>query len=267
MYESYWGIQESPFLNAFQERWFVGSSKHDEALARMLYVVEHGLRCGVLTGAPGTGKSLLMNLLVHDLLPVNSRKIHADLAGQDSRSLSWQLAGQLHRAPRESANEAALWRQIMDELNGLAIAGERVVIIVDHVDAGDVSAQQAVERLLHVSCDGTGRSTMLLACRKTTSPAIREASELRIELGPLESQETADFIRHKLSRAGCEHGESIFDDDALSVLHGRSKGIPRDINRICELSLLAAMGEQRQKVGPEVVHRVAEELLAFDDAA
>ena len=47
--------------------------------------------------------------------------------------------------------------------------------------------------------------------------------------------------------------EAIFDDSAFEAIYNLSGGIPRRINRICELSLLGAAGRGvRQIDGPIV---------------
>ena len=266
MYETYWGVSESPFANTFEERWFVDSSTHEEALARILFVLDSGQPCAALTGPSGTGKSLLLNMVFHEAMPPGRRTLLVDLAGLGAESLLWELNCQLDRSPSTGLSVNALWRNLADELRGLRAAGQPVVILADHVDRGLSEAVVVLERLLSISSSAQGSMTMILGGEAVPGQRIREMSSMRIELGALEVTETVHFINRRLKNAGC-HRESIFDESAMTALHQQSGGIPRRINQLCELSLLAAMGEDQTTVNSEVVRRVAQELTLLGDAA
>ena len=58
MYESHWGLSESPFASRPSTKWFHESPVHDEALARLFYLIEQRRGFGLLSGSSGTGKTL-----------------------------------------------------------------------------------------------------------------------------------------------------------------------------------------------------------------
>jgi len=62
MYQTHWGLQESPFRGCLDPKSFYQSPTHEEALARLHFLVEHGRRLGLLTGPSGSGKSLLLEV-------------------------------------------------------------------------------------------------------------------------------------------------------------------------------------------------------------
>ena len=62
MYETHWGLRESPFRGLANPRYFYCSPTHDEALARLQFLVQHRRRLGLLLGMPGSGKSLLLEV-------------------------------------------------------------------------------------------------------------------------------------------------------------------------------------------------------------
>ena len=55
MYKEYWGLRELPFENTPDPRFFYSSAEHQEALARLRYVVSERKACAVLTGVYGCG--------------------------------------------------------------------------------------------------------------------------------------------------------------------------------------------------------------------
>ncbi len=54
-----------------------------------------------------------------------------------------------------------------------------------------------------------------------------------------------------LKKAGCRR--NIFDSSTVELIYEQSHGEPRSINRFCELSLLATMGEGHETVSADVV--------------
>ena len=59
MYQSHWGLRESPFRDGPDPQSFYQSPTHEEALARLHFLVEQHRRLGLLLGPEGSGKSLL----------------------------------------------------------------------------------------------------------------------------------------------------------------------------------------------------------------
>jgi len=67
MYQAYWGLREKPFENTPDPKFLYYSQQHEEALARMLYVVRERKGAALLTGEYGCGKTLLSRVLRSEL--------------------------------------------------------------------------------------------------------------------------------------------------------------------------------------------------------
>ena len=67
MYASHWGLQESPFRNYTNPQRFYQSPTHEEALARLHFLVEEHRRLGLLLGPGGSGKSFLLEVFAAQL--------------------------------------------------------------------------------------------------------------------------------------------------------------------------------------------------------
>ena len=52
------------------------------------------------------------------------------------------------------------------------------------------------------------------------------------------AEETAGYLRHHLALAG--RSDTLFSDDAVSLIHQTSRGYPRAVNNLAIQSLLAA---------------------------
>lgn len=56
--------------------------------------------------------------------------------------------------------------------------------------------------------------------------------------------------------------DTIFKQQATAALHRLTQGIPRRINRLCDLALLIGFAEERKSIGAEHLESVAQELVA-----
>jgi general secretion pathway protein A len=68
------------------------------------------------------------------------------------------------------------------------------------------------------------------------------------------------FLYHRLQAAGAR--QEIFDSSALEAVHHLSLGVPRRINRLCDLAMLIGFAEERACLGCAQIEAIAEELVA-----
>jgi type II secretory pathway predicted ATPase ExeA len=76
----------------------------------------------------------------------------------------------------------------------------------------------------------------------------------RIE--PLVSEDTAEYLRLRLQRAGCDR--ELFASDAIGLLHEATLGAMRDIDRLAAAALRETAKKKRKLVERDVVARVIE---------
>lgn len=258
MYEEYWNLTGSPFRNEPDGRWFCETPVHEEALARLFYLVEQQRRCGLLYGPSGTGKSLLLRMLFSQLQRSQVQAACINAAGLDRHELLIELSDALHLPADVSSPPFLMWRCLTDHLSGTSLAHVQTVLLFDQFERADADCSRAIEHLLHLDVTA-GALTVIVAARHNVA-ALTELADLRVDLGPLDAPQTQAYIGEILRAAGCERG--LFESEALEAIFERSHGVPRAINRLCDLSLLAAMSDGRTDVDTATVERAAQELQA-----
>ncbi|MCK5427615.1 MAG: hypothetical protein KAJ34_07945, partial [Thermodesulfovibrionia bacterium] len=92
-----------------------------------------------------------------------------------------------------------------------------------------------------------------------TYRALRQRIGLFYYLGPLSEAETLEYVNFRLLVGGREN--SLFTDEALSLVHKYSEGIPRLINSIATTALLEGLGKELDNVGAELIDDAAKELM------
>jgi general secretion pathway protein A len=82
----------------------------------------------------------------------------------------------------------------------------------------------------------------------------------RFHLDPLAEEETAHYIKHRLSVAGM-NGLIPFDREARHRIFELTRGVPRRINLLCDRALLGAYASGRQRVDKAIVEKAAGEVF------
>lgn len=246
---------------------FFAGASHQEALARLEYLVETGLPCGVVVGPKGAGKTFALRTFV-SRPKGHVTKILVDLHGLDAAEALKRLGQKLGITSHARGRLSALWQEVTEALMGRLHAKRRCVVIFDHLDRSHADCQQAVERLV-MHDDGHTAATFVLGFSGSTHPVIprqwRHAADLRIELSPLTAEETTEFIERLLG--SLDLPSDAFDAAAAEILFRLTRGVPRDIVRLCELSLLSAMQDDQRSVSADVVEAAMHELSLLRTSA
>ena len=265
MYERWWDLGEAPFLNNFDSRLFVSSQHTDEVTARLQFLVDDRRHCGIVTGPPGVGKSFLIRNALRTLtVPVPKIAI-VDVAGLPYETVLRDLAAALHAPANDHDSDFVVWRSVIDQLVGGQLADCHTVVVFDHTDQPGPGGMQVLERLLNLRTSVGGGYTLITSCCQITSPTLQQTADLQVKVAAMDESETVGYIHERLQRAG--RVEPIFDDEAVDTIYQESGGIPRIVNRLCELSMLAAVSEQKLNVDSRTVEQVAAELLTGNAAA
>jgi general secretion pathway protein A len=97
---------------------------------------------------------------------------------------------------------------------------------------------------------------------KLNSPDLIQLTQrvrLRFHLTALSKAETVAYIDHRLEVAGSQ-GRRIFAEDTYATIYRYTGGVPRLINTLCDTSLMAAYGRDRDTVDAEDLAAAIQEL-------
>lgn len=259
---AYWGFRRWPFERSLAADRFFASPVHDEAMARLLFLVEECRRTGVLIGPAGTGKTYLFKLLQQRAERMGRLTVRADATGLDGHELISEIAAGFHVPCDPDATSARIWNGIQKRFAALSVIQQPVVIAIDHLDLVDFRCQQVVARLRQLADAIGGKLTIILAIRNPIIPAaVQDIVELRMDISPWDLSETAQFIQWSIEKAGSE--SRIFLDDAVGLIHQTTNGVPANIVTLCNLALLAASARDEKLVSRKTVEAAHRELMPW----
>ncbi len=203
MYQSHWGLRESPFHEGHDPQAFYQSPTHEEALARLHFLVEQRRRLGLLLGPEGSGKSLLLELLAADLRRHGPVVASVNLTGISGDEMLWSILAQFGRNLDRCDQTPVLWRALSDRLAAFRYQQVDAVVLVDDADRAANSVVPHLIRLAKLepqmpACGGQPRLTMVLAGNRLHIGRLGETllglSELRIDLAAWQPDDIAGYL-------------------------------------------------------------------------
>ena len=220
-YRSHWGLTETPFRGGFDPRFFFESPTHEEALARLHFLVEERQRVGLLLGEPGTGKSMLLEMFARHLRRGGSQVANISLHGIDLREFLWLVAAELGLNPNGRDDVFRLWRGVLDRLAENRYQQLDTVLMFDDVHQASHEVQEHITRLAQIDHSTAARRTVVLTLVEGRAarlePRLLELTELRIDVDRWEELDTIGYINWSLEQAGRK--TPAFTDEAMIRLH------------------------------------------------
>jgi general secretion pathway protein A len=267
LYLDYWGFKEKPFENTPDPRFIYYSSKHEEALMRLLYAVREKKGAAMLSGECGSGKTLLSRVVMKQLLNENSRYKVALIVNPaiPKEELLAEIVYQFGQDINKEDSKSELLHKLNDIFYRNMSNKVHNVIIIDEAQAmEDDSIFEEIRLLLNFQLNEMFLLTLLLFGQPELKdkidkiPQFKQRLAIRYHLDTLNCNETAEYIRHRCRVAGRE--EAVFSDKAINIIYSNSRGIPREINNICDLCLLIGLSNKAAIIDEDIAGAVIRDI-------
>ncbi|MBI3465409.1 MAG: AAA family ATPase [Planctomycetes bacterium] len=266
MYLAHWGLNAAPFRNCLDPRRFFLAPTHDEALARLDFLAEQRRRLGLLFGRSGCGKSLVLEVFARQLRRSGCTAARLSLLGMDRDEFLWATAGALGMNPDPEMARGLLWSAIADRLTEFRLQRQRTVLLLDDVQTAPSEVIQQVARLVQNDPTPESGLTVVLACHADQADRLGrrllELAELRVDLEPWSADDTANYLQASLRQAGRE--APVFDSSAAARIHDLADGVPRRVNQLADMALLAAAGQELEHIDGPMIDEVFQELAVVE---
>ena len=265
MYERFYQLRERPFALSPDPEYLYPSRVHQEALDYLRYGLESHAGFVVITGEIGSGKTTLLQAVLRNLDSHTTvgRIVNTML---DPRELleTIMLDFGLEAAGR---SKPQLLRDLAQYLVDQRLAGRMVLIVIDEAQNLSLAALEELRMLSNLETEKSKLLQIVLVGQPNLRDklATAELEQLRqritvsYHLSPLDEDETANYINYRLRRASI--GAPIeFPREATSLIHARSRGVPRIVNIICDAALVFGYAEERRQIDQGLIVDVLSEL-------
>lgn len=258
MYLTYWKLKEKPFDNTPDRRFLYRSPNHEEAFRKLLWAIQSGKPCSMLSGEYGCGKTVLMRAIAAHLEPSGFRVALINYPLFEGNDFLREVILQFGHAPR-SGDRSGLLQELSERLKDDSRLGRKSLLIID--EAQIVNEPQVFDDL-RLLADRDLETESLLRVVLVGQPELRELVDqfpllaqhvsVRCHLHRFDLKNTGRYVSHRLKIAGSQAG--LFSEDALELVHYHSGGVPRRINNVADMCLLEACRRQVPIVDGEIVN-------------
>jgi general secretion pathway protein A len=275
MYKSFYGLRDRPFDLTSDLKYLLLTPKHQEALAHLAYGTSAGTGITLLIGEAGTGKTTLLRKVLTSQAPSG----RADFVFVTKPALSRQeffdcLADGFRLSAVAGRSKTKFLRELETALIEQRAPGSARVLVIDEAQSLSNELLEEVRLLANIESETEKLLRVVLAGQpalgdRLNEPAFRQLKQrvgLRCRLDPLDLNETASYIAHRITLAGGMPGRA-FSRGAVMAIHERSGGVPRTINVICENALLTGFAAGMRPIGPDIVSEVCRDLDLSQRAA
>src|SRR4051812_6620767 len=207
MYERFYRLRERPFALTPDPDYLYPSRVHKEALSYLRYGIESHAGFVVITGAIGSGKTTLLQTMLRGLdgQTTVARAMNTLL---DPRELLEAALIDAGLAP-EGKSKPAMVKAFGELLVNERSAGRLVLLVIDEAQNLTLPALEEIRMLSNLETEKSKLLQIILIGQpdlrdKLDRPELeqlRQRITVSYHLEPLDADETARYINHRLARA------------------------------------------------------------------
>jgi general secretion pathway protein A len=260
MYTEYWQLTKKPFENAPDPEFFYPSPEHEEAYIRMLYALKENKGAALLTGEYGSGKTLLVRVLVNELEEEKNEIVFLNNPRWAPAELYSDILYQLEEDVSDKS-QSGLIRALGEIFYRNFTEGKNTLIVIDEAQLiRDESVFEELRLLLNFQLNDRFLLTLFLVGqpelreRVMEIPQLEQRLSIKFHLHNMDPESSFDYISHRLRVAGRE--KNMFTREAMDFIHRSSHGTPRRINNICDMCLLTGFGKKLDEIDLDIAKSV-----------
>ena len=265
MYLEYFQLKEFPFLSSPDSRFLYLADQVNETFQKCLYMLSNRIGPVYASGPIGAGKTTLSSRLQQQLEQEKKKYIVSYLVIPPQltvnsllRMIIEEFGFKTDRSYARSLEYMATWlrEQHKKDIKPVLILDEAQNLTPTHLKLLHflLNYETAREKLLQLILFGQNE----LANRIERFPELKSRM-YPASLSAFNRKDTEELIKFRWFVAG--GGASIpFTQDALDEIFKVTLGLPREIVKVCDLALIHAYSQQRQKVDRDDVISAAKEL-------
>lgn len=217
----------------------------------------HERQHAVITGEPGVGKTCVLRALRHALGDPTFRLTYCHNVTLGRRDFYRHLCHALAIPYGGTAGDVFL--AVSKHVEDLSRERALPVFLVDEAHLLHQDTLDHLHILLNYSWDSKALLSLILIglpdlderLSRRRNRSLHSRLQYRITIDPLSPDDTADYVRMRLTAVGCN--KELFTSDALAMLHEAASGSLRDIDRVAHSALRLAARRKRKLVERDVV--------------
>ena len=266
MYREFFGLDDYPFRLTADARYFYMGESHMRAKAYLKYILHVRDGVAVITGDPGVGKTVLLE----DVLAYLDEDIVIARIKQTQLTTTEFLLSiclQLGLQP-DKINKATLIDEIQRFVFSQHCEMKTVVIIVDEAHNLNIDSLEELRMLANLEKFGRKLLQIILVGQPQLSytlsaqhdDGLSQMVRMSCHIKPLTIKELGEYINHRLLVASKGVHKVTFPQELLPTIMCYTGGVPRLVNILCDMMLIAACLQQTPHIDASCLHGAIKKL-------
>ena len=258
MYENYFGLTRKPFDLNPDPTIIFNNEMHKEALAILRYGIADRKSFLLLTGNVGTGKTTLLQVLLHSI----GDKNHVCLISNPKLSIEdfYEHLATTFELEKFTGHKTKFLLTFTNFLKECHSRDERVILIIDEAQVLPIDILEEIRLLSNQEYLEYGVMSIFLVGQPELNKRLsherllplRQRISIRFHLEPFSAENTEKYILYRLEKSGLQQN-NIFTQNAIKLIHDHTGGVPRLINNLCDQAMLFGFAESTRTLNTKIV--------------
>jgi general secretion pathway protein A len=261
-------LKENPFVPSPNPRFLYLTDQTNACLFKCKFVIEERQGLSLIVGKIGYGKTSVLRELLNGYIDDETYKIAMLPNGsfpsemQLAKAISSELGLQGRRSLLAQINE------IRDYAFQIYGEGGTIILIIDEAQNLKGAQFDFLRELLNFESNESKTIQIIIAgqpeieTKLATKPALVSRIILTNYLDTFTYEDMVAALEHRIRLAGGKL--DIIADDALKALYVASRGVPREIMKIANASLLLAAVNETRPIAEDIIKLAVENILSTE---
>jgi type II secretory pathway predicted ATPase ExeA len=264
MYQRYYGLRELPFELTTNQNYLFLTAQHREALSNVRYGLSSAKAITVLIGEAGTGKTTLLHAALESDACRNVQCVFLNNPALTRSEFIQILSDRFNLSERAAESKAVLLAELNKVLRERRARGGITALVIDEAQSLSGELLEEIRLLANMETSTEKLLPLVLAGQpelrdRLNEPGLRQLKQrvtLRCQIVPLSLEETSAYIAFRIRVAGGD-ASKLFTREAVTLIHQKSRGIPRVISVMCDNALVNGCALERRIIDRTIVADVA----------
>jgi len=264
LYIDFFGFTERPFTLLPDPDFLFWSKPHRRAFTVLEYGMLTHAPITLITGEVGAGKTTLVQKMLSEVQDDITIGLISNAQGNRGELLQWVLNALAIDADY-SESYVSLFQRLQDFVIEEYSQGRRVVLVIDEAQNLSAEGLEELRMLTNINANKDELLQLILVGQPELRamigrPDLRQFAQrisATYHIPAMDAATVAGYVKHRLNHAGGKGNE--FTEDAIAMIGKASGGVPRLVNKLCDLGLVYAAAEQSPSVSAGIVEEVIED--------
>jgi general secretion pathway protein A len=263
------GLKENPFVPSPNPRFLYLTDQTNACLFKCKFVIEERQGLSLIVGKIGYGKTSVLRELLNGYIDDQTYKIAMLPNGSfpSEMQLAKAISSELGLPSRRSL--LAQINEIRDYAFQIYSESGTIILIIDEAQNLKGAQFDFLRELLNFESNEAKTIQIIVAgqpeieTKLATKPALVSRIILTNYLDTFTYEDMVAALEHRIRLAG--GNLNIIGEDALKALYVASRGVPREIMKIANASLLLAAVNQTKPITEDIIKLAVENILTTEN--